>query len=370
MSLKPTQFNKQGTEKEQMASYKKKMADIKSRGKPLGGAPPVQIPPLNADPVEGPDGRPLTMEQQAGVLRDPRSPLSPHYNPSLADVDAAVKHEQSELMDPHKLRTARQGETMSKQPGPFGGTLPPEAQQDPNFRPGVGSMYASNQPGLRNSPRAKPGAPQLSQETVEGLEALKRFNEDAQQSQEKQAEDAVKEHIEKDPNDSFIEELGLDTSFIDAIKEERGKLDRQDIREAVEARCKPLSIAQMIEEGELRQFVPIVRGQFEVIFRTVSGEEDLGMKRELYKERNASEIYLFDKLNMMQLAAGIYELNGKPFPDHLNERRRFDQKLFQAKFDQVVTMPLPSLAALSINYSWFDQRARSLFVDLDELKNG
>ena len=255
MSLKPTQFNKQGTEKEQMASYKKKMADIKSRGKPLGGAPPVQIPPLNADPVEGPDGRPLTMEQQAGVLRDPRSPLSPHYNPSLADVDAAVKHEQSELMDPHKLRTARQGETMSKQPGPFGGTLPPEAQQDPNFRPGVGSMYASNQPGLRNSPRAKPGAPQLSQETVEGLEALKRFNEDAQQSQEKQAEDAVKEHIEKDPNDSFIEELGLDTSFIDAIKEERGKLDRQDIREAVEARCKPLSIAQMIEEGELRQFV-------------------------------------------------------------------------------------------------------------------
>ncbi len=81
--IKPTSFNKKGPEPES-GGYKKKMAAIKSRGKPLGGAPPVKVPPLNAEPIFGPDGEPLTMAQQAEVLRDPRNPLSPNYDPTLA----------------------------------------------------------------------------------------------------------------------------------------------------------------------------------------------------------------------------------------------------------------------------------------------
>ncbi|MHC4507736.1 MAG: hypothetical protein ACYTAO_02095 [Planctomycetota bacterium] len=374
---KPTQFNKQGTEEEQMSAYQKKMADIKSRGKPVGGAPPVKIPPLNADPITGPNGEPLTMAEQAEILRDPRSPLSPHYNPALAEADAAVQREQAESMDPYKLRTARQGqgEEMPGQgegKGPFGGTLPPEAAQDPNFRPGVGSMYAQNQPGMQQpggGPRP-PGAPKLSDETVEGLQALKDFNAQASAAQEEQAKEGAQEQVGKDVDDRIAEDLGLDDDFMREMRERRQDLDTKELQEAIEKRCKPMTIDQLIEEGELRQAVPIVREKFIVEFRTISGEEDLAIKRELYIERNAPDIYLFDKLNMMQLAAGVYSINGRPLPDHLNDKRRFDKEAFLLKFRKVNAMPLPMLASLSINYTWFDRRARKLFVDLDELKNG
>lgn len=368
---KPTQFNTQGTEQEQASAYKAQMDAIKSRGKPLGGAPPVRIPPLNAEPVTGPNGEPLTMEQQAEVLRDPRSPLSPHYNPQLAEVDAAVRREQEGSMDPYTLRTSRQkqGDEMTKQTGPFGGTLPPEAAQDPNFRPGVGSMYAQNQPGIGKG-QVQPGAPKLSDETVEGLKALKEFNTKAQAEQEKQAEKEVQAEVEQSAEDRIADDLGLDDDFMKEMRDRRQDLDTQELRDAIELRCKDMSIDQLIEEGELRQIVPIVRNKFEVVMRTISGEEDLAIKRELYKERQAPDIYLFDKLNMMQLAAGIYEINGRPLPDHLNDRRRFDKDLFLLKFNKINSMPLPMLASLSINYTWFDKRARKLFIDLDELKNG
>lgn len=310
------------------------------------------------------------MEQQAEILRDPRSPLSPHYNPALAEVDAAVKREQADAMDPYALRTTRQeGDRMpEKKGGAFGGTLPPEAAQDPRFRPGVGSMYADNQPGLKGSQQQ--GRPGLSEGTVEGLDALKKFNEEAQQSQEKQTEDGTKEHVERDQADRLGDDLGLDDDFMREMRERRQDLDTDELRKAIEERCKPMTIDQLIEEGELRQLVPIVRDKFLIEFRTISGEEDLALKRELYIERNAPDIYLFDKLNMMQLTAGVYSINGRPLPDHLNDKRRFDKELFLLKFRKVNAMPLPMLASLSINYTWFDRRARKLFVDLDELKNG
>jgi len=367
---KPTTFNKQGTEAEQVAAYQRKMDSIKGRGKPLGGANPVRIPPLNADPITGPHGEPMTMEEQAEVLRDPRSPLSPHYNPALADADAAVQKEQSELMDPNALRTARQGgEKMPKEKaGPFGGVLPPEAAQDPSFRPGVGSMYKANQPGLRNQPN--PGKPQLSEDTIEGLEALKQFNATVQAEQEKQSVDAVKDHVEKSIDDRFADDLGLDADFMKEMQERRQELDTRELRDAIESRCKPMTIDQMIEEGELRQLVHIVRDKFIVEFRTLSGEEDLSIKRELYTERNVPDIYMFDKLSMMMLTASLFSINGMPLPDHLNDKRRFDKELFKNKFRKVGAMPIPQLASLSINFTWFDRRARKLFVDLDELKNG
>lgn len=369
--IKPTSFNKNGTEQEQVSAYQQKMAAIKNRGKPVGGAPPVKIPPLNADPISGPNGEPLTMAEQAEVLRDPRSPLSPHYNPALADIDAAVRKEQVVAMDPNALRAHRQeGEQMPNQgKGPFGGTLPPEAAQDPGFRPGVGAMYAGNQPGLKG-PAQQPGKPQLSNETVEGLDALHKFNADAQKAQEEQADESIKQHVDRPDTERLASELGLDDEFMQEMRDRRQDLDTKELQHAIEDRCQDMTIEQLIEEGELRQTVPIVRDKFMVTFRTLSGEEDLAIKRELYVERNAPDVYLFDKLNMMQLAAGVYGINGRPLPDHLNEKRRFDKELFLLKFRKVNAMPLPMLASLSINFTWFDRRARKLFVDLDELKNG
>jgi len=370
-NVKPAQFNKLGTEKE-LSAYQKKMEEIKSRGKPVGGAPPVKIPPLNADPVGDPvTGEALTMAQQAEILQDPRNPLSPYYDPTLSDVAAKVEREQGSQMDPNKLRNARQtqGELMTQKKGPFGGTLPPDAAQDPNFRPGVGSMYAANQPGIKKGAQ-QAGKTQLSQETVEGLEALHKFNSEAQEAQEKQAAEGAQEIVEKSSDERVADDLGLDDDFMDEIRRRRQDLDTEELRESIEGRLHAMSIDQLIEEGELRQQVPIVRDKLIVVFRTLSGQEDLAIKRELYKERNAPDIYLFDKLNMMQLAAGVYSINGKELPDHLNDKRRFDKNLFEIKFKQINSMPLPMLASLSINFTWFDRRARKLFIDLDELKNG
>lgn len=230
-------------------------------------------------------------------------------------------------------------------------------------------MYAHNQPMLDRTSHP-PGAPKLSDETVEGLQALKEFNTKAQAEQEKQAEEGARAEVEKDQTERIAEDLGLDDDFMREMRERRQDLDTDELRAAIEGRCKEMAIDQLIEEGELRQLVPIVRNKFEVVMRTISGEEDLAIKRELYKERNAPDIYLFDKLNMMQLAAGVYEINGRPLPDHLNDKRRFDKELFLLKFNKINAMPLPMLASLSINYTWFDRRSRKLFVDLDELKNG
>lgn len=364
-----TKFNKLGDEENQKKAYEDKMAKIKGRGQPLGGAPPVKIPPLNADPIPGPDGNPISMEQQAELLRDPRSPLSPHYNPALADVAQAVEHEQS--MDPHKAREARGGPQMPPKPpqGPFGGTVPPEAAADPNFRPGVGAMYSANQPGLRQGAQ-QDGKPQLSPQTVEGLDALHKFNAEAQATQEKIAESQKEEELKTSSQDKFADDLGLDDELIKEMRRHRQELDTEELRTAIEKRIVTMSIDQLIEEGELRQDVPIVRDKFVVTFRTISGEEDLSIKRQLYTERNAPDIYLFDKMSTMQLAASLYAINGRPLPDHLNDKRRFDKELFALKFKQVNAMPIPMLASMAINFTWFDHRARKLFVDMDELKNG
>jgi hypothetical protein len=349
--INPAKLNRRQQEEQQ------RLADIKGRGKPLGGAPEVKIPPLDAEPITGPDGEPLTMEQQAEILRDPRSPLSPHYDPTLAQVASAVEQEQ--IMDPHQRR--------GKGGSPFGGTLPPEAQQDPHFRPGVGSMYAANQPDVGKPP---PGTPSLSRETVEGLEALKSFHEKAEKAVNEEIEGADKERTEKDALEVAADELGLDAQFLEEMRAQRNELDTPELKKAIEARCKPMSVEQLIEEGEVRQDVPVVRDKFIPTFRTISGEEDLAVKRMVYAERQAPDIYLFDKLNMMQLTCGLYAINGRVLPTHLTDRRRFDEKLFKIKFKQVVSLAVAMLASLSINFTWFDRRSRRLFVDLEELKNG
>jgi hypothetical protein len=354
--IKPAQLTKQAPLTDKQKAEQARLAGIKGRGKPLGGAPEVKIPPLDAEPITGPDGEPLTMEQQAEILRDPRSPLSPHYDPTLASVAGMVEQEQ--MMDPHQRRGKG---------GPFGGTLPPDAQQDPAFRPGVGSMYAANQPDLGKPPGGKKP---LSQETVEGLEALHKFNEQAERAVTEEIEKADEERVGEDPMQTMADELGLDNQFLDEMRAARNELDTPELKKAIEERCKPMSVEQLIEEGEIRQDVPVVRGKFVPTFRTISGEEDLAVKRAVYADRNAPDIYLFDRLNMMQLTCGLYAINGRVLPTHLNDRRRFDEKLFKAKFKQVVALATPMLASLSINFTWFDQRSRRLFIDLEELKNG
>lgn len=74
---------------------------------PLGGAPEVKIPPLNAQPMDGGG----SMEDQAEALRDPTNPLSPVYNPQLAQM-AAIQAAKQDGQAPFSV-------------------LPPRASEDP-----------------------------------------------------------------------------------------------------------------------------------------------------------------------------------------------------------------------------------------------
>ena len=346
---------------------KRVMADVKSRSRPVGGVDEVSIPPLDAEPMTGPDGRGLTMHEQAETLKDPANPLSPYYDPALAEQQRRGQAARSAQMDPHALRAAQQGHEQAQAPqGPFGGVLNPEAQADPSFRPGVGSMYAGNQPGLqKGSKRSKV----LKKETVEGIEALRQFNEEAAELQKKQLEEAQDD--EKTPVEKLAEEMGIENpeEFFSQFRAEVDELNTPELRKSIEDRCEELSIEQLIEEGEVRQDVPIVRAKFIPTFRTVTGDEDLSIKRRLYGVQGGEQ-YIYDLMGMSHLTAGLYAINSRPLPSHLDDTRQFNEALFKKKFKIVKSYPLSMVASLSINFTWFDKRTRKLFIDIEPLKNG
>ncbi len=73
---------------------------------------------------------------------------------------------------------------------------------------------------------------------------------------------------------------------------------------------------------------------------------------------------------MMQMTAGLYAINERPLPTHLDEKRRFNKDLFYIKLDIVKSYAIQMLAMIGLNFTWFDQRTRELFFDLEPLKNG
>jgi hypothetical protein len=340
------------------------MDHIKRQRQPLGGAPPVKVPPLNAGPVDGGG----SMHQQAEVLQDPRNPLSPTYNPQLAMMAASG-----------------QPGSPPQPGGPFA-PLPPEAAQQPGFVPGVGSMVAGNQPALRNqapqeAPQdpSQPYKPQISDKTRESMAALESFQKTAQTTQQQAASEtpkpastvAIPDGME-DPNKEgqLYEEL---REIIDN-DQQWSKLNNPDRKKRIGKRLKPLDIAEIILYGEVRQDVPVLTREDnnkELIFtyRSVSAGEDLEIKRMMFGEEGGDR-YLMDKYTIMQLTLALVAINGEELPGHLDDKNKFDESKFLNKFEKVVAFPVQFIADLGVQYLWFDERVRDLFVgSTDALKN-
>jgi len=254
------------------------------------------------------------------------------------------------------------------------------------FIPGVGSAYAVNQPGMRDSrpqvavpqqaidqanagqmKQASPGEfvnpprPEgagLRAETVQQLEAVAKANTTTEEKK-KLDEDVNNIHEEISSMDDVFET----NEFGDRVK---SILNNKQRRDAIESRCDALLIDALITHGEIRQRVPVVPGKFEPTFRSVGGNEDLFVKRLMSPERGSDQ-YILDKYSVLNLVIGLYALNGKPLPSHLDQNGDPDDKLFQAKFKIVSKMPLAMLADLSVNYTWFGRRLQKLFV-IDVIK--
>jgi hypothetical protein len=313
------------------------MAAAKRERAPLGGARPPRIPPLHAQNIDGGG----TMEQQANRLQDPRDPMSPNYDPAAAVA------------------------------APFA-PLPPQAQEDPRFRPGVGSMFQGNQPQLRDPARA--GAtegdgyrPHLSDESVESMRALAAFHETAQAHQTKENEQKHRSgpdtSILADENPGVQDEL----KRLLGSDEVWNKLNNPERRKRIEEKLEPMDLMDIILEGEIRQTIPVREG-LSVELRSVGGDEDLEVKR-LMATESGSDRYLMDKFTLMSLCLGIVQINGKPLPTHL-KNQEFDEEMFLNKFKKLTRFPLQFLADLGVQYMWFDDRVRDLLVgETEHIKN-
>lgn len=349
MPNKPkVQFNKTPAEilqerRARAAANAEQMAGIKKSRQPLGGAPPVKVPPLNAQPIEGGG----SMADQAEVLQDPTSPLSPAYSPELAAM------QQQGALSP----------------------LPPSVREDPNFMPGVGSMIAGNQPFIgqgKNPVQQTPGRPPLSQETKDGLQALGDFYAQATKAQQDASQQTPRPDQSAVPSeeDSLDEDLELTRQEIENILSSSNKynvLAAPERRKKIESQLSPLDVTDIIVHGELRQTIPLLPN-LSVVYRTVSGEEDLEIKRMMFGMKGG-DLYMGGRYDTMQLTLALVGVNDKELPTHL-KNGFFDKELFEAKYRLVLRFPVQLIADFCVQYSWFDERVREMLAGQTEaLKN-
>ncbi len=233
--------------------------------------------------------------------------------------------------------------------------------------PGVGAAYVANQPkgfvppqvtpqgamemtskdgNPVNPPRAEGG---LRPETQAAVAAVAAANVD-----EKKGDDG--KPLSKEDED-YIAKLADQTDDILRNKERREYIEKQITDE--------LSFDDLLFNQELRQRVPIKKN-FAPTFRTPSAAEDLFIKRLISKDEGSAQ-YIIDRYSAMGLVCGLFAINGKTLPDHLDKDKVPQEDLFQKKYDVVMKYPLLIIADLNANFVWFEERVKKL-LSLDAIK--
>lgn len=358
------------------AAYARQMKE-RMGGDPRGGGPPVPIPPLNMPHTEG-----MTMADQAQAARPQALPTPTIFTQETASQVAGALHKGILTTD----------------------TLPEQAKQDPMYREGHGSMYAVNQTNLahkygviRNGRHIAPqelstGKQGLRQQTVEGLKAVQEFQ---QKRQDAMTGDALAEKAATDgPAGQAAQIAGAGAAPVSSAERTQAEealknmddfdfnefrevmlkdlLNNDEQRQIVEERLKPLELTELIINGRVSQVIPVRPGEYEPELQSMTGEEELALKRLLMEERKnlaAPDRYLLDKYQLMTVALGIRSINKHVFPEHLDANGQFNDEKFWQKFNKVLRLPFHLLASIGVHYYWFDVRVRKLFV-AERIKNG
>lgn len=250
--------------------------------------------------------------------------------------------------------------------------LSPEEQEQlraaNQFHAGVGQAYAVNQPMARTqatnpegqevpiNPRLapRPEGAGLRPETIKELEGFAAATA-------KSSDDVELEKINKEIDD--LDDVYENDEFGQRVRSLLGNKKRCEV---ITARCPPMSFDELLMEGSVKQRVPIIPGKFEPTFRSLQGEENVEILR-LMSSMRGSEDYILDTISIFRLTAGLYQINNKVFPNHLDKNGDFDEKLFLDKKKIVSKMALPILADLSVNYNWFTRRVQKMTV-VDDIK--
>lgn len=264
------------------------------------------------------------------------------------DPDEAEKYKE-------KIRLAKAGGSVASLKGstPLGHV--PKLMNTPLLQKQADSSISPLTPegGVQARP---PGSPAVRPETVEALQQM-------QAAQAKAAEGEIKKDVEEAKDDLF-------EMFDFSGKNETERiLNNKKRRTAIEARCEPMRIEDLVMKDEVQQDVPILPGKLVVRFRSASPQENLFVKRIMAEEKVTSDQYLLEKYGLCQLALSLIAINGSSLPSHLDENGEPDDKLFQAKLRMIMKKSAYLIADLGINFFWFDLRVRRL-LNPDDLKNG
>ena len=315
--------------------YLERIAAAKTGDLPVGGVKLPNIPRLDQPPPGAPRDRGLGVQQshaqQVGAQR-----------PDVAKAMTPQQYQQG--VKDGSVMPGIGGAYHANQPGRV--QIPPEGPQE-GAPPPMEITGQGDQPA--NPPRAAGAG--LNPETIRQLEAVAEANAN-------EAKEVIKE-VEKEVKDDYdYGELGRVTKDILANKERR---------EAIEAHIEDeLNYEDLIINRELRQEVPILP-KFRPTYRTPTGEEDLFVKREISSEDGSSQ-YIMDKFASMGLCCGLYSLNGKPFPSHLDKDGVPDKELFAEKYKIILKYPMVLVADMSANFLWFTERVQGLLA-LDKVKD-
>jgi hypothetical protein len=361
------------------------------------------MPPLEAEAHEG-----MTMEQQAamyGPSPEQRAAMAAGAQDSIVEGSTSFS---LGSMDPN----AQQRPPTPAQLGIMTtDMLPDEATQDPAFRRGQGDRFAVNQPDMamkygvvRNGMHVPPQALQANvggggpgrrsmKDTIRDLQAaagasppppkeMPLSDEEAEQQVQDSAAGASQNagKPRKKLTDAEQKEVQeaiskLDDFDYDALRRQMNQdmLNNPEQREIIEERLDPLDVTDLIIHDRVRQTVPVIPGKFEIRFESMTGDDDLALKRLLMEESKSVEVterYLLDKFAIMTLAAGLIAINNNPVPHAIhNEKGDFDDDQFWLKFGWVLKRGIHVLASIGANHTWFEMRVRKLLV-AERAKNG
>jgi hypothetical protein len=289
--------------------------------------------------------------------------------------------------------------------------LPNDARQDPHFRDGGGSMYASSQPELaykygvirgtgtnrRHVPPQELAQPTkgLSEKTLADMSKLAELQKGqsaATSEQDQQAEREATAGIagaagrfgnapgtgpEPSPmgRTEALKSIGVEDELdFQTLRDMMLKdiINNDDQRKIIEARCTPMKLEDMVMQGYVRQRVPIIPDKFEPTFQSPASGDDLAIKRLIMLEAKGLEInerYLLDKFSLMTTVLGVYAINGTVLPDYRDENRKFNEEKFEEKYQFLARNSFHMIGTLGVNFYWFDIRVRKLFV-AERLGNG
>ncbi len=229
--------------------------------------------------------------------------------------------------------------------------------------PGVGAAYPANQPRGFSVPQA-PSGPPMAITSQDGNPVNPPRQERSLRPETVEQVQAVAEANKKEDTALSKE----DESFFTALSNQTNDILRNKERKAhIEARIEDeLNFEDLLYQQELRQKVPI-RKDFVPHYRTPSGSEDLFVKRLIGKEEGSPQ-YIMDKFSLMSLCCGLFAINNKPLPDHLDENKNPKEDLFEKKMAVLMKYPLILLADISANFLWFEERVQKL-LSLEQIKN-